>query len=51
MATTIQPLDPNSPKGREIAAELSQVLAEIFVELDAKKAAKARAATAEREAA
>jgi hypothetical protein len=51
MATTIQPLDPNSPKGRERAAELSQVLAEIFVELDAKKAAAQRAAADQREAA
>jgi len=32
-----QPLDPDSDHGRELAARLSQVLAEIFLELDAKR--------------
>lgn len=33
------PLDPNSPKGREVAARLSQVLAEILVEIRAEERA------------
>jgi hypothetical protein len=34
MAAPITPLDPDSDKGREVADRLSQVLAEIFHELD-----------------
>lgn len=37
MPAQVQPLDPNTDKGREVAARINQVLAEIFVELDAKK--------------
>jgi hypothetical protein len=43
MPAVVKPLDPDSEKGRAIAAELSQTLAEIFLELDAKKAAETAA--------
>jgi hypothetical protein len=39
MAAQVTPLDPDSDKGREVADRLSQVLAEIFHELDSRKAA------------
>ncbi len=52
MAARITPLDPDSEKGREVAERLSQVLAEIFVELDnAKAAAAPRSETEGQEAA
>lgn len=35
---TPEPLDPNSEKGREVAARLSQVLAEIRVSIATRKA-------------
>ena len=41
MPARITPLDPNSDKGREVADRLSQVLAEIFVELDEARAQQA----------
>jgi hypothetical protein len=37
MSQDPKPLDPDSEKGREVAARLSQVLAEIFLELDAQR--------------
>lgn len=40
----VTPLDPESPKGKEVAARLSQVLAEIRVRIDERKAAAARKA-------
>jgi excisionase family DNA binding protein len=44
MATTPEPIDPNSTRGREVVARLSQVLAEIRVEIDAEQAAARREA-------
>lgn len=35
-------LDPDSPKGREVADRLSQVLAEIRVEIETERTAAAR---------
>lgn len=45
MSTQVIPLDPDSPKGREVADRLDQVLAEIWVEIQAEKSAAKRAST------
>jgi hypothetical protein len=42
MATDVEPLDPNSDKGREVAERLSITLAHIRVAIAARKAAAAR---------
>lgn len=44
MSTQVTPLDPDSPKGREVAERFDQVLAEIWVEIQAEKSAAKRAA-------
>jgi hypothetical protein len=51
MAATVQPLDPDSDKGREVAERLNQVLAEICAEMDARDAAEKAHLPAERKAA
>lgn len=45
------PLDPDSPKGREVAARLTHTLAVIQLEIAARKRAAAREAGADRRAA
>ncbi|MGX4657065.1 hypothetical protein ACWCHM_25950 [Micromonospora sp. SCSIO 07396] len=35
----VAPLDPDSPEGRRVADDLSQVLAEIEIEIERRKAA------------
>lgn len=42
MRPPIQPLDPDSEKGREVAERLTQVLAEIRVAIAARKAVAAQ---------
>lgn len=42
--TVTVPLDPNSPKGREVAARLTAVLADIEFEIAQRQARKASAA-------
>lgn len=39
MPARVEPLDPDTDKGREVADRLSQVLAEIRVAIDERKAA------------
>ncbi|MEU4777502.1 hypothetical protein [Micromonospora sp. NPDC023633] len=42
----VERLDPDSPKGRQIAADLTRVLAEIELEIRQRKAAEQAADTA-----
>lgn len=43
MPATVQPLDPDSEKGREVAERLTEVLAHIRVEIEEQEAAAQRA--------
>lgn len=45
---TVAPLDPDSDKGREVAARLSDVFAEVRESIAARKALAATAATSQR---
>lgn len=50
MSVVVTPLDPDSPKGREVSERMSQILAEISLAIAKREAAAAREA-AERSAA